>query len=695
MVWTNSNRNAASSFQSQPQQHECGNTNFRTGNGETIDKFAQRILEAAATAHSGGEDHQPVEDDGSVSDVVTVDDNLGAYVVHSLQESLKSAAELSDSYDLLESLTELLQDQCRIQSPHTAQEVLQQIANEVFAPRQPTQTSTTPYSGLSAALLQSHRVPTHPIISSVAAQSLLPGALLEEEEEDDGNKPNADDETAFPPLGAATDGVCDSTIPAKHHHHHHHQNSRHRAHHSQQSSSNSDEASELAAALFRPTTRSRQSSMDETSSSYSDVRNGGSSLSPNLQPMSIPEQQPPSTAASVDLSSSLELDPMFVQYSAEWLLDLNAAAEQPLSPDAAYAVTVLSCGDVNVAQYILEQVLHKQLPVCRHLLQDGKCYRADCSFSHDDIETHTCLFWLKSRCTKANDCRFLHGFHNKWLDQVPAEVPQYYDYGAVTDQLMLEQELQEQQQLGTYNSGSDFSVDRGLTIDFDNNELHPHRQQETPSSFALMGSSYNPTTSSAWIPSPSTKGSGSGGISFANVASKGYSDRQSFAASSKTGSYDGKHKNNSNDASTVQKVKDLPTVLIPQDLWNPQENRDASAFCIADPLERYYTVTAAVPHRNDVIDLHFQSLKTFATVLDVILPEKLQNLQSVWIVTGTGHHVGSRTHQKGGGTLERAVLDYVVEYYGPPLYSVKRGRDRNGQGGAVLVEQKVRGSALG
>ena len=436
MVWNNPDSTTSSSIRNQKGGAGAGaDPNVWAGNGETMDVFAQRILEeAAANSNDPGiEQKYSVEGEGddSVEEVVTVDDNLGAYVVQSLRECLDDAAELCTSQVLLESLTELLQDQCRIESPETAQELLQQIADEVFAPRQYPQTASTPYSRLS--ILENHTVlPQQPMISPFAAQSLLPGALLEEEEEDDGDKPTTtDNETAFPPLGDAT---SDFTTPAKYHHH----PSRHRRHHSQQSNSNSDTASDLAAALFRPTSRSRQSSMDETNSSYGDTVNhkgsSVSSLSPKMQPVPIPEQQQPTSSTYIDSSSPLELDPMLIQYSGEWLINLNATAEQALSPDAACAVTVLSRCDVNIAQYILEQVLYHELPVCRHLLQDGKCYRADCSFSHQDIETHTCLFWLQSRCTKGSDCRFLHGFHSKWLDQIPDEVPQYYDYGAVVEQ---------------------------------------------------------------------------------------------------------------------------------------------------------------------------------------------------------------------------------------------------------------------
>ena len=82
-----------------------------------------------------------------------------------------------------------------------------------------------------------------------------------------------------------------------------------------------------------------------------------------------------------------------------------------------------------------------------------------------------------------------------------------------------------------------------------------------------------------------------------------------------------------------------------------------------------------------MIDLHYQSTKTFGVVLAQVLPEKLKEYDSVWVVTGSGHHVGSKTHQKGGGALESAVLSWLST----EGYDFVRGRDRNGHGGAVLV----------
>jgi DNA-nicking Smr family endonuclease len=127
----------------------------------------------------------------------------------------------------------------------------------------------------------------------------------------------------------------------------------------------------------------------------------------------------------------------------------------------------------------------------------------------------------------------------------------------------------------------------------------------------------------------------------------------------------------------------ISNVRIPQDLWNPSHNRSANAFHITDPILRYKEVMKSQT-RDDVIDLHFQSMKTFPTVLSAFLPEKLRNGEA-WVITGSGHGVSSKTHQKGGGVLESAVLDWLISNE----YSVSRGKDKNGFGGAFLVRSKV------
>ena len=163
--------------------------------------------------------------------------------------------------------------------------------------------------------------------------------------------------------------------------------------------------------------------------------------------------------------------------------------------------------------------------------------------------------------------------------------------------------------------------------------------------------------------------------SFANIASQGYHARQSFPEFCA--------------ASKEPSPKPAPRIPIPQHLWYAQ--RDPSAFGIADPLERYYAVMAASVKERNVMDLHYQSLQTFAVVLDALLPEQLAQCgegEGVWIITGTGHHVGG--HQKRHvSTLEGAVWEYLQQqgYATDPRYRLAQGRDRNGQGGALYIQK--------
>ena len=100
-------------------------------------------------------------------------------------------------------------------------------------------------------------------------------------------------------------------------------------------------------------------------------------------------------------------------------------------------------------------------------------------------------------------------------------------------------------------------------------------------------------------------------------------------------------------------------------------------------MARYREVSASVS-RKDVIDLHFQSIKSFPIVLSAILPEKFRDFGEVWVVTGSGHHVSRNTHQKGGGVLESAVSGWLVSHG----YDYLKGKDKNGYGGTFLVKKR-------
>lgn len=442
------------------------------------------------------------------------------------------------------------------------------------------------------------------------------------------------------------------------------------------------QASELAAMLFQPA-RARISSIDEEAAV---TPNTSPSMTAQLTP---PMQDLPAAAASVaaGAGSVVSMDEEHQQYQQlQWhaVVEMLLSMNHDISEEVAGVAAVTADLDVNVAQYLIDEA-SSAAPVCRHLLTSG-CYRSDCTFSHD-VLGHTCVFWLRGRCGKGDSCRFLHGFNEKLLQDIYPPVAQQqvmmmsppqptYSTGvdAPPEQapylhpsasgMMHAFDLPQQQQAlsgGGYSSSS-------LSSSYPNNSgfMGGGASWEPP---AVTDTSWDPPTATDTSAGPPASSSPSApSFSFANIASQGYNDTSSFLSSQ------------AQSGPATPPV--VPTVRIPQDLWNPHENRDSSLFNIADPIERYRKVALTV-RRGDILDLHFQSTKTFPFVLSAILPEKLAHSEEVWIVMGTGHHVGSKTHQKGGGALETSVVSWLTH----EGYVFARGRDRNGQGGAVLVKR--------
>lgn len=358
----------------------------------------------------------------------------------------------------------------------------------------------------------------------------------------------------------------------------------------------------------------------------------------------------------------------FFSQQLEATLDMLLSINPDLGEDAARMAATLGGADIDVAQFIIDGALAAPA-VCRHMLNDG-CYRSDCQFSHD-VEGHTCLFWLRGRCGKGKSCRFLHGFSEKLLDGVNPEFvcPPVWDVqsipvgtdawsrkGPIATQNLVKHNVAvstQQQGFVQLGGGSDasFALQFANASPFSNQFCHSAASWE----HALQASNAVVTEEKTNTP-----------FSFASVASNGYGSSSFVQSQGPANSQQAKPK----------------WVRIPQDLWNPHINRNSGAFHITHPLERYKEVNKSVS-RDDVIDLHFQSTKTFPVVLQSVLPERLRDRNEVWIVTGSGHHVGRDTHQKGGGALERAVLSWL-ESQG---YVAIRGRDRNGFGGAILVRQ--------
>lgn len=448
----------------------------------------------------------------------------------------------------------------------------------------------------------------------------------------DGFPPLGSSSAAFPPLGASTEKPKKSRNSKKYGKSQHH----------------SDK--DLAATLFRPA-RPRQNSI-ESEEAVSRSR-GSSNASTSMT----------TTISTIDEGSS-STNNIYFQQQLNSCVEILLSMTQDLSEEAASSAGLMANTDFNLAQHIIDSAL-SQPPICRHMLHNG-CYRSDCTFSHD-VETHTCLFWLRGRCGKGSACKFLHGFHEKLLNGIDR---------------------------------SKYQADQQTSKSASYSQLYPLYQGSSPPSASCtpafsssmnisFGGGISPLLSSSWQTAPSLEGTSGGSVtsmpssssesapfSFANIASKGY-DKNQFSEIGASSSFKG-----------GSRKDQIRTVRIPQDLWNAHENRDSSVFYISDPLERYQKVSTTI-QRTDVIDLHFQSVKTFPIVLETMLPLKLNKSsgepsdRQVWIITGTGHHVGTKTHQKGGGALESAVISWLAEHN----YKFCRGKDRNGQGGALLVNR--------
>jgi hypothetical protein len=619
-----------------------------------------------------------------------IDESLGPYVTSMLRCSLAENLAVQN-IDEFESLMELLEEQCSL-TPDGAETALEEIAMAVKTGIVPveskpnygsyfgllqlpdnnnkgSESSSPQYVGILAATMEQgvddfssalEELVGVDNTGSVAFEiqgrtplkpdRLIPVDLLGvlDDPSTPALKVREKTEELFPPLGTESkpvEVVKKSGKPP-----------------SASSKPSKQDASLLAAALFRPA-RPRQNSINEE-------------VSPTLQPLTPPEP-------TFQMDAAYD-DNFFYQQQWESVVEMLLSMNADLSDAAAADATTLGGSDVNVAQFIIDQALSAP-PVCRHMLNDG-CYRSDCSFSHD-VDGHTCLFWLRNRCGKGDACRFRHGFSEKLLDGLNQDVAKEEQPVALPSAKTSTSSQPipiATKNLVSHNMSTPFS-----TPQF--NSPFASYKSEGFSSGSFGAFSLNQASkslSSSWGERALESKTSSfsldqrqerAGFSFASIASKGY----------KGGSYSSKLASNdqisspsilSPSATSQQKSK---FVKIPQDLWNPHVNRNAGAFHIASPLERYKEVSKTVS-RNDVIDLHFQSTKTFAIVLESILPQKLREHGEAWIVTGSGHHVARQTHQKGGGALESAVLTWLET----EDYTFVRGRDRNGHGGALLVKQR-------
>ena len=136
---------------------------------------------------------------------------------------------------------------------------------------------------------------------------------------------------------------------------------------------------------------------------------------------------------------------------------------------------------------------------------------------------------------------------------------------------------------------------------------------------------------------------------------------------------------------------------IPASLHTRDVSRDAAgAYAIPDPMERFAAVNGHQRQRG-VMDLHFQSTRTAAQVLEHLLDAELESVRAVadaaaaregsapgrpmvWIITGTGHHTDRNTFAKVG-----ALAEFVEGYLVDGGYRFAYGKDPNGYSGAFAV----------
>eukprot|EP00929_Paragymnodinium_shiwhaense_P106252 TRINITY_DN7149_c0_g1_i1.p1 TRINITY_DN7149_c0_g1~~TRINITY_DN7149_c0_g1_i1.p1 ORF type:complete len:1019 (-),score=170.08 TRINITY_DN7149_c0_g1_i1:149-3205(-) len=123
------------------------------------------------------------------------------------------------------------------------------------------------------------------------------------------------------------------------------------------------------------------------------------------------------------------------------------------------------------------------------------------------------------------------------------------------------------------------------------------------------------------------------------------------------------------------------SVPIPKAISQAADLRDASAFEISDPLDRFLAVNARNTGTQSaaLLDLHFQTLQTFGPVLDEALAERIKMCpQGVWILaSGAG---STRPQMRAGGVdSSGGMFDAVREYLRRKRYDFAVGYDADGQ----------------
>ena len=130
---------------------------------------------------------------------------------------------------------------------------------------------------------------------------------------------------------------------------------------------------------------------------------------------------------------------------------------------------------------------------------------------------------------------------------------------------------------------------------------------------------------------------------------------------------------------------------------NYDEAIASHAFAIKDPIERFGYVNSQHSqfafHSDEwfVLDLHFQSTRSVQLVLEQVIPQCLEYLETcqdkeIWLITGAGNHVPIKSHQVQGGVLFDAVLEACLG--AKHDLCVRAGVDTKGNKSAVCIRKK-------
>mmetsp|Transcript_64982 Transcript_64982/g.209302 ORF Transcript_64982/g.209302 Transcript_64982/m.209302 type:complete len:947 (-) Transcript_64982:12-2852(-) len=127
----------------------------------------------------------------------------------------------------------------------------------------------------------------------------------------------------------------------------------------------------------------------------------------------------------------------------------------------------------------------------------------------------------------------------------------------------------------------------------------------------------------------------------------------------------------------------------PKAISQATDLRDTSAFDIADPLERFLAVNMHNTGTQSaaLLDLHCQSTQSFASVLDEVLPERLQMFpeDGVWIMTGAGQGQSAPSKPLQRSAEGHGLFEAVQEYLTQRCYEFTMGP---GTDGAFLVRPR-------